>query len=87
MKKKILVLLTLMLIIPINTNAKTLGEYKKELNQKEIEYSNKNNDIKQNEQEQTATKNRIPATATASTLTRTHAVRITTISLLWRIRI
>ena len=59
MKKKILVLLTLMLIIPINTNAKTLGEYKKELNQKEIEYSNKNNDIKQNEQEQTATKNRI----------------------------
>lgn len=60
MKKRIIILLILcILVIPINTKAKTLSEYKNELNAKENEYKNKENDIKLNEAEQEKTKGRI----------------------------
>lgn len=59
LKYIISVLLLLVLIIPINTNAKTLGQYKKELNELKQKYNDNNNKIKYNEQQIASAKARI----------------------------
>lgn len=53
------VLLIIVLIIPINTNAKTLGQYKKELNELKQKYNDTNNKIKYNESQIASAKVRI----------------------------
>ena len=53
------VFLILLLIIPINANAKTLGQLKKEYDALEQKYRNKGNEIKENEKQTKETNNRI----------------------------
>lgn len=61
MKKinKFITIFLLILIIPINANAKTLGQLKKEYNALEQKYNAKKNQIKQNEQQTSSAKARI----------------------------
>ena len=53
------VLLLLVLIIPINTNAKTLGQYRNELNELEKKYKENKDKIQYNESQIAAAKARI----------------------------
>ena len=62
MKKYIKILnvfLILLLIIPVNTSAKTLGQLKREYEELEQKYVNKGNEIKENERQTQATNTRI----------------------------
>ena len=44
-KKIVIVLIALFVLLPVMTNAKTLGQLKKEYNDLEQQYSAKNNEI------------------------------------------
>lgn len=57
--KYISILAFLILIFPINANAKTLGQLKKEYNDLEKKYNQTKNNINVNQSQQTAAKNRI----------------------------
>ncbi len=57
--KYISILVFIILIFPINANAKTLGQLKSEYNALEQQYSSKNNEIKSNASETAAAKSRI----------------------------
>lgn len=62
MKKYIInlfIILISFIIVPINVNAKTLGELKEEYNKLEQQYSSKNNEIKYTESEISAAQSRI----------------------------
>lgn len=53
------ILVLLILIVPINANAKTLGQLKSEFNTLEEKYNAKTNEIKNNEAQTTAAKSRV----------------------------
>lgn len=57
--KLLFIILSIVLIIPINANAKTLGQLKKEYSDLEAKYNSKKNQIKQNEQQSASAKARI----------------------------
>jgi murein DD-endopeptidase MepM/ murein hydrolase activator NlpD len=57
--KYIFILVFIILIFPINANAKTLGELKNEYNALEEQYNAKNDEIKNNEAQTSATNTRI----------------------------
>lgn len=61
MRKKIIliILLSFITLTPINTNAKTLGQLKREYNELERKYNETKNNINANKSEQNAAKNRI----------------------------
>ena len=59
LKKYIILFLIIILIIPINANAKTLGQLKQEYQALEKKYNDKVNEIKENEQETKNTNSRI----------------------------
>ena len=53
------ILLLVILLIPINTNAKTLGQYRSELEELQRKYNDTNNQIKYNESQINAAKQRV----------------------------
>ena len=57
--KYISLFLLLMIIMPINANAKTLGQLRQEYNALEAQLKSKNDEIKKNQQDQTNTKTKI----------------------------